>query len=261
MQITAPYGYHEIVPFMQDQRVKRLPENTLPEFALNINSLPLSLAEVPEACADYPLVFVPQKDGTFILVAILGVADRENLFVTDGTWRESTYIPAYVRRYPFCMTRVTLDGVRQNQRLVCVEKEFITPDGVSMFDGQGNQTPQWVRFLEFMNQYETDVEATLKFCAVVRDFKLLEPMSMQASVGNQNMSLNGMYRINFTRMETLNSSEIKTLYKNGTLGSIYHIIGSLNRFQRIFELKAKRMNAGASATGAPAAEAPAVAAG
>jgi len=240
MQINPPFGYREIVPFMQDQRVSRMPDNTIPEFAQKTNSLPISLSEVAEACHDYPLVFVPQKDtNTYLLVAILGMADKENLYVSDGKWREGHYMPAYVRRYPFCMTRVTLEGVQQSQRLVCVEKDFISPDGISMFDAPNQQTPQWTRFMEFMNQYETDMELTLKFCNTMRDFKLLEPMALQATVNSQNLSLGGMFRISFDRMNTLNSSEIKTLYRNGILGTIYHHISSLSRFQRIFEMKSR----------------------
>jgi hypothetical protein len=240
MHITPPYGYREIVPFMQDQRVSRLPDGTIPDFVHNTNSLPISLSEVSEACHDYPLVFVPQQDSaSYALVAILGMADKENLFIADGKWREGTYVPAYVRRYPFCITRVTLEGVQQSQRLVCVEKDFISPDGLSMFDAPGQQTPQWTRFLEFMNQYETDMESTFKFCNTMRDFKLLEPMTLEATVNNRNMTVGGMYRISFARMNTLNSSEIKTLYRNGNLGTIYHHISSLTRFQRIFEMKSR----------------------
>lgn len=254
MQITPPFGYREIVPFMQDQRVSRMPDGSLPEFAKHTNSLPISLSEVAEACHDFPLVFVPQKDtNQYVLVAILGMADKENLFVTGDTWRPETYLPAYVRRYPFCMTRVTLEGVQQSQRLVCVEKDFLSPDGISMFDAPGQQTPQWARFMDFMNNYETDVEATIKFCSTVRDFKLLEPMALQATVNGQNLSLDGMFRISFDRMNTLNSSEIKTLYRMGILGMIYHHISSLSRFQRIFEMKSRRtMPAASGETAEPA---------
>ena len=247
MQITSPFGYREIVPFMQDQRVVRMPDGSLPEFAKHTNSLPISLSEVVDACHDYPLVFVQQKDTSqYVLVAILGMADKENLFVTDDTWLPETYIPAYVRRYPFCMTRVTLEGVQQSQRLVCVEKDFLSADGISMFDAPGQQTPQWARFMEFMNQYETDMEATLKFCSTVRDFKLLEPMAMRATLNSQDLELGGMFRISFDRMNTLNSSEIKTLYKNGILGTIYHHISSLSRFERMFQIKSRRQLAATS---------------
>jgi hypothetical protein len=251
MQITPPFGYREIVPFMQDQRVSRMPDNSLPEFVKHTNSLPISLSEVAEACHDFPLVFVPQRDtNLYVLVAILGMSDKENLFVTDDAWRAETYVPAYLRRYPFCMTRVTLEGVQQSQRLVCVEKDFLSPDGISMFDAPGQQTPQWARFMDFMNSYETDMEATVKFCSTMRDFKLLEPMALNANVNGQNLSLGGMFRISFDRMNTLNSSEIKTLYKNGILGTIYHHISSLSRFQRLFEMKSRRLMAAASAPSA-----------
>src|SRR5690606_14214931 len=45
----------------------------------------------------YPIVFAA---GDGFPVAVLGL-DRDNSFVSGDTWAEGTYIPAYVRRYPF----------------------------------------------------------------------------------------------------------------------------------------------------------------
>jgi hypothetical protein len=103
-----------------------------------------------------------------------------------------------------------------------------------------------------MNQYERDMEATFAFCGILRDFKLLEPMSMQATVGGENLTLTGMYRIDLKRMANLNSSEIKTLFKNGALAAIYHHFSSMNRFRLLLETKSQRM---ALAQAAPLTEA------
>jgi len=69
--------------------------------------MPLSLAEFGPASRDYPIVFVSADEGkTFNAVAVLGLQSMQNLFIlTDGTWDRRVYLPAYVRRYPFCMAR------------------------------------------------------------------------------------------------------------------------------------------------------------
>ena len=38
---------------------------------------------------------------------MLGWNRRAVLFFNDGKWTPRTYVPAYARRYPFCMARVT----------------------------------------------------------------------------------------------------------------------------------------------------------
>jgi hypothetical protein len=38
-------------------------------------------------------------------------------------------VPAYVRRYPFCMARVMMNSSEQQNRLICIEKGFLADDG------------------------------------------------------------------------------------------------------------------------------------
>ena len=44
-------------------------------------------------------------------MAILGIQEGQNLFVMpDGRWDRRAYIPAYIRRYPFCVHTVRHDS-------------------------------------------------------------------------------------------------------------------------------------------------------
>jgi len=238
MQITPPFGYREITPVMQDHRVRPVSPKSLPEFARTCNSLPVTLSEVVFACHDYPLMFVSQdNEKHFALVAVLGVSSGENLFATASGWKQDAYVPAYVRRYPFCMTRVTLEGVQQSQRLICVEKDWISPDGELYFDEQRRPTARWTEIQTVLHQYEAELDQTLAICAMLRDFKLFEPISMQATINGEPTALGGMYCVSANRMRTLNSSEIKTLYKSGALAVAYHHIGSVNRFEKLVAMK------------------------
>jgi len=241
MQINPPFGYREITPLMQDHRVRQVLPKSVPDFARTSNSLPVTLSEIIFACHDYPLAFVShEQDKHFALVAVLGLAPGENLFTTATGWKQDCYVPAYVRRYPFCMTRVTLEGVQQSQRLICVEKEWLSSDGERFFDEQGQPTSRWTDVQRILNLYESELDQTLTICAMLRDFKLLEPMAMQTTINGTPLTLGGMHRVNAERMTTLNSSEIKTLYKAGALAVAYHHLGSLNRFEKLVAMKIER---------------------
>ena len=138
MQINQPFGYSEIVPLYKNQKVRLPAPGALPEFCRKVNAVPISYSEFAVACRDYPLAFITtDQSKTFLPVAVLGVTGGENLFLRDGQWDGSVYLPAYMRRYPFCMARITLDSVEQADRLICVEKAFVSEEGERMFDDAG----------------------------------------------------------------------------------------------------------------------------
>lgn len=69
-------------------------------FARQLNSVPLLASEIPQAAAEYPVVFAGEDD-QLVPVAVLGLRERENLFVdAAGKW-VGRYVPAFLRRYPF----------------------------------------------------------------------------------------------------------------------------------------------------------------
>src|SRR4051794_30252800 len=122
MQISPPFGYREIVPFLKTHKVRLAQPGALPPFALRSNALPVSHTEFQLAAREYPIVFTTGDGGkTFATVAVTGIADGENLFVAEGAWASGVYIPAYARRYPFCMAIVHRDNVQQKERLICIE--------------------------------------------------------------------------------------------------------------------------------------------
>ncbi len=152
MQINPPFGYSEIVPLHKNQKVRLPAPGVLPEFCRKVNAVPISYSEFAVACRDYPLAFIT-TDRTFIPVAVLGVTGGENLFLREGLWEGSVYLPAYVRRYPFCMARVTLDSVEQADRLICIEKAFLSDEGERMFDDTGLALARWQPIEMLLQEY------------------------------------------------------------------------------------------------------------
>src|SRR5688572_5579461 len=74
-------------------------------FTKDVNAVPVNLIEMPQICHYYPIAFSPDANAT--PVAILGLRDNENLFVSKkGEWEENVYVPAYIRRYPFIFSEM-----------------------------------------------------------------------------------------------------------------------------------------------------------
>ena len=245
MDINPPFGYREIVPFLKTHKV-RLPEVAAQAgFARGLNAIPVSYAEFGVAGRDYPIVFASGDEGkTFAPVAVLGLVAGENLFIDETGWAGGLYVPAYVRRYPFCMARVTLDKVEQNDRLICVEKDFVAADGEpgeALFDEQQQPLARWGGIEKLLNEYEADLERTREMASILADYGLLEPFSMQATpAGGEPLNLTGMHRVNEPRLEMLTADQLRTLLRKGILARIYAHLISLDNFGRLLDRRAAR---------------------
>ena len=242
MQINPPFGYKEIVPLYKNNKVRLPAPGAVPEFCKQLNAIPISYTEFSVACRDYPLVFTSGDNGqTFAPVAVVGIVNNENLFVMNGAWDQNVYVPAYVRRYPFCMARVNLGKVEQADRLICVEKAFLDDQGETMFDAEGKPLAKWQPIEKLLQEYEADLERSREMSAILSDYALLEPFTMQAqpTVGGR-MNLTGMYRVDEKKLEFLNASQHKNLIKKGVMGRIYAHLISIDNFARLLDRKVTR---------------------
>ena len=249
MQISPPFGYTEVVPFLKTQKVRLLPPGEVPPFVRQGNAVPISRTEFQPIARHYPIVFTSGDEGkSFAAVAVLGLNAGENLFYGDGAWASGAYIPAYARRYPFCMARLNVNKVEQKDRLICVEKSALDEAaGEAMFDSSGGPSEKWKGVERLLSEYEADLERMREMCALLADYGLLEPFSMQATMkkekGGAKMQLTGMHRVAEKNLENLNTAQLKNLMRKGYLGRIYLHLISLENFARLLDRKGERFPA------------------
>ena len=81
MQITAPFGYGEIVPLEKNHKVL-LPNvgagggNAAPEFCRKLNAMAISFSEFFIASRDYPIVFSTADEGkSYAPLVVLGLSN------------------------------------------------------------------------------------------------------------------------------------------------------------------------------------------
>lgn len=244
MDIRPPFGYKEIVPFNRAQKVRLLRPGEVPAFARGLNAIPVSYSEFGMVAREYPIVFTGTGDGkAFAPVAVLGMTPGENLYDAGGSWAPKVYVPAYVRRFPFCMTTVTIDQVVQQNRLVCVEKSHVDDkDGESMFDDKGQPGEKWKAIESLLTEYEVDLERSREMCGILADYGLLEPFTMQAKFNNggEPLAMTGMHRVAESKIEHLNSAQLKNLVKKGILARVYAHLLSMDNFARLLDRKAAK---------------------
>lgn len=251
MEIRPPFGYREIVPLARGHRVILRQDGTLPEAFRETSALPLSFAEFAPAACHYPIAFVSGDSGkNFVAMAVLGIENRQNLFVgADAKWDAASYVPAYVRRHPFCMSRVAVNGAEQAERIVCVEKSALAETGEALFDAKGEPLPAWAQRQKFLVEYETDLARTEEMTRALAALEIFEPFTMQAVPrGGAPLALTGLYRVSEQKLHDLASETLKALAQSGRLARVYAHLLSLHNFARLLDRRTARV--GQARTGA-----------
>jgi hypothetical protein len=236
MQITPPFGYDEIVPLQKQHRVL-MPAGTTPAFCRKLNALAVSWTEFSVAARDYPIVFTSLDDrASYAPVIVLGLVEGNNLFVDgSGEWDAAAYLPAFVRRYPFCISKLYVDGAASSERVVCVAKSWVDAAGIELFDAKGKPTKHWQAVERLLAEYERDLDLTAQMCAALARLELFAPFTMEVvREGKSGYKLAGMFRVDEARLKDLRPASHKVLVTKGYMGRIYSHLHSLDNFQRLY---------------------------
>jgi len=236
VKILAPHGYDEIVPLAKHHKVL-LPAGGTPAFCRTVNALALSVTEFPVAARDYPIVFAAAGGGaTYSPVIVLGLAQGANLFLQpSGEWDPATYVPAAVRRYPFCVSKVYVDGRAEGKRIVCVAQAYLDAGGVALFDERGSATPRWLAIDRLLSEYEADLDRSADFCAALARLGVLAPFRMEVNQGGRSATrVAGMFRVEEAKLAALKPAAHKALVTKGFMGPIYAHLHSLENFSRLY---------------------------
>ncbi|MBV8593431.1 MAG: SapC family protein [Caulobacteraceae bacterium] len=215
------------------------------DFAAGSQISPLTVTEFPSAALCYPIIFAGEKRQP---LAVMGVADGDNLFITKGMFEIGAYIPAYIRRYPF-----VLANDQANEKLVvCVDRAaamvgdlpdlpFFTPDG---------QPSDYTRnCIKFCDDYETETRRTESFVALLQELDLLESRTQTHSPLNPDGTIGApqdvaqFFAVSEERLKALPAAKLKELIDNGALAQIHAHLISLLGWDRLIAITLARRNA------------------
>jgi SapC len=218
----------------ESHRGKKIAPSTSFAFAKKANSLYMAGVEFTEACKEYPIVFTHVGTDKIVPVAMLGLREGENLFVSaDGQWRAS-YVPAFVRRYPFVLSE--LPG---QQMGVCIDEGYAglsEQHGELLFDGKGNNTPFLQGALDFLNRYQVEYLRTDRFCQRLKDMGLLMEMNAKADLfDGSSFMINGLMVVDERKLLQLPDALALEVFKSGELGWIYAHLVSLPNLNRLVD--------------------------
>ena len=236
-----PLFYNKPVPLDKEKHASwGLKENFGFGFTQKVNAVPVNLIEMPQICHFYPIAFSP--DGNATPVAILGLRDEENLFVNDkGEWEQNTYIPAYIRRYPFIFSEVP-----GNDRLtLCIDEntDIAAEKGPqAFFDREGNPSDLANNALEFCKSYHAAAQQTLEFSKALADADILVQREAQINVaGDKRINFSGFHIVDEQKLAELDDKTFLQWREKGWLPFIYAHLFSGAQWQNLSTLLSERL--------------------
>ena len=208
-------------------------------FARNTHAIPITVDEFVIAQRHYPVVFGSGAGSAPI--ALVGMADGRNLFVdAEGNWAPGTYVPAYVRRYPFILAKQSPDA--QDLSLCFDEGSgLFGPDkGQPLFDGQ-EASDATRNALEFCSQFEAAVNRTRVFMQEIESLGLVidGEVSLKVAGRDQPVVYRGFRMVDENRLRELRGDQARKLLANGVLGIIFAHLFSLGQVKELFDLASR----------------------
>ena len=234
MNTPLPLFYRELVAFDIDAHGALAFPDPAPDyhFAARTSVVPLLLHEVPLALRHYPLVFLPgDTKNPPTLAALVGIGDERNRFVeTDGRWRRDTYVPAWVRRYPFIA--VNAEGQSDPVLALDPQAEWIKQGGGERLIKDGKPTPRLEFIIAFQKEFQDFALRTQAVAKALQDAGVLEDGSLRIeSPANdkteQAREIKGFLTVSEQKLRALSAEAVARLHQADALGLAYAQLFSL----------------------------------
>lgn len=226
----------------QTHRSLRVDPKAAAIYGDNQRFVPVVIGEFPFLVVHYPILFSKDADtGAFYCGAMLGIDERENLFLDDRG--HDSYRPLHLQRAPFFAAgddlAIDLDSPRINAE-----------GGQALFDEGGAPSAYLESIMHAMREIRPGVERTKVFIDTLMKHKLIEPLEIKASFDDgSSRQVQGLYSINRDGLKNLPDATVLELFRRGYLHLIYMMIASQKQIPVLAQRKNRRILDASAALG------------
>jgi hypothetical protein len=205
------------------------------EFARETNAVPVVLSEFAAASGEFAIVFTEASEG-IVPAVILGVRDKENAYVgKTGGW-DASYIPAFIRRYPF----VFATDAKAETFTLMIDQNYAgfnrEGKGERLFDAEGEHTAFLTNTLNFLREYQAHFGRTRAFGGKLAELGLLEPVEARMPLPKDpNRRLTGFKIVSRDKLKALPADTLARMIKTDELELIFLHLFSLRNLGRLHE--------------------------
>jgi len=232
-----PLLYNSLEPLSSSQHgkahVRRL--ERVPHVA-QTHAIPVTVDEFALIQRTFPIVF--SAGDSPVPLALMGLNEGINTFLDDDgkLIDKNTYLPAYMRRYPFMLARLRPDS---DELSLCFDPtsgavgEF--EEGEALFDGD-QPTESTKAILQFCEQFETAGQRTGAFMTDLQKSGLLMEgeVAIQPEGAEQPFVYRGFQMVDEEKLRELRGDELRKMNQNGMLALIFAHLFSLSQIREVF---------------------------
>lgn len=237
-QPTLPLFYNDLMPLNSRDHAKwRTKTLDSIDWLKNQHAVPLTVEEFIQAQRDFPIIF--SSGEAPVPLALMGLNENVNTFIDDeGKPIGDFYLPAYVRRYPFLLARLTPDA---QELSLCFDPtcEAIGAydEGDMLFGEDGQPGAPVQAALDFCEQFEQAGAKTQAFMDEMAKHDML--MDGEIAITTQEnpdkpFIYRGFRMVNEEKLRELDTEVLKQWNDNGLLPLLYAHLFSLDRMRMIF---------------------------
>ena len=233
--LQLPLFYREPQPLSTTAHASWRLKDGDANFAAEAPFVPIVVSELAAAARCYPIVFT--ADGAQP-IAVTGL-ERRNLFVEDGRWDRDSYVPAYVRRYPFCFIATGKpDGFALAIDVGSDRVAYSGEEGAPLFE-EGKPSELTRQALDFCDAFGRDAELTRLFATALKEKDLLIDRRADATLPDgRKLGLDGFQIVDAEKFAALDDETVLTWHRQGLLALIHHHLASLDRFRSLLDRQA-----------------------
>lgn len=253
-QPTLPLFYNDLMPLnSRDHAAWRSRAIETAEFLKGAHAIPLTVDEFVEAQRDLPIVFSSGEDP--LPLALMGLNEGVNTYVDDaGKINDPVYLPAYVRRYPFMLAKLTPEA---QELSLCFDPTSEAlgayAEGEVLFGDDGQPSENTQRILGFCDQFEQAGQRTKAFIEELKTHDLLMDGEIAITINDkpdQPFTYRGFRMVNQEKLREVPAAQLETWNKSGFLMLVHAHLFSLDQMRKIF---ARQVEQGKGPVAQPAA--------
>ena len=238
-----PLFYNSLEPLSSQAHANyRIQTQNRAPFLVGQHAVPITTEEFALAQRAMPIIFSSGDDP--IPIALMGLNDGVNVYVdADGALIDpNTYVPAYIRRYPFMLAKLTPTA---EELSLCFDPTAnmigAFDEGEMLFvDGQPSETTKSI--LSFNELFEQAGARTAAFMKELVESGLLMDgeISIQPDGTSQPFVYRGFQMVNEEKLVDLRGDQLRKMVKSGMLPLLYTHLLSLSLMRDVFQKQLDR---------------------
>jgi hypothetical protein len=214
------------------------------EYGHHVGAVMILPNEFAKAQREYPILFRKDSEtGRFFPVVLLGLEEKENLFLDENSTWSTRYIPQAMKQGPFI---IGLQQQGTEQRLVVyvdLNDSRVQQNGApALFNADGTSSTTLNEMRDVLLARHKGSESLEPMIEAFLKYDLLERVILEIDLANgATIKFDAGYTVHIEKLFALENDAVIELHKSGLLSLAYNVADSVNNIQALIDIKNAKM--------------------